>query len=349
MSRISCSICYDLISSESILLHLDCGHIYHDHCLTQWMKTSRTCPECRKRVIKMPSRVYPNFDGNDDDTTLQLTSNIEVLENKNKKLEEQLTQLHMNQHEIIIAQLAKKTYEVIKMSNSLKSMEQLYTDSKRKTEELTRSNEVVTERLKICCAKLDNVNDLLSAQKNESTTLASKIVDLEKQLQFAESDAQMDKYFRTVAVNEKEEVTDQLNDTQRQLFYAQNTIERNLLQIETIVGELERLRTEKQMQSIRMKQMEQTICERDMERREVEQENVQLKSQLKQMIRQGLVNSSDMAEKRKLKDCGEMDFANKHIKQEFKLECNDNAGQPPIKLIIRKIKTDSHFSCKPVL
>lgn len=296
----------------------------------------------------MPSRVYPNFDENDDDAKLQLASNIEVLESKNKKLEEQLTQLHMNQHEIIIAQLAKKTYEVIKVTNSMKSMEQLYTDTKRKNEELTSHNEEITERLNLCSQQLDSVNELLFVQKNQSTTLTSKIVDLEKQLQFAESDAQMDKYFRTVAINEKEEVIDQLNETQRQFFYAQNTTERNFLQIETIVGELERLRTEKQMQSIRLKQMEQTICEREMERREVEQENAQLKSQLKQMITPGLVNPSVWTQKRKLKDCGEMDFANKHIKEELKSECIDNADQTPIKLIIRKMKT-AHFSCEPVL
>lgn len=293
----------------------------------------------------MPSRVFPNFDENDEDVTLQLTSNIEELENKNKKLEEQLTQLHVNQHEMIIAQLAEQKHEVIKMTNNMKSLEQLYVDSKCKNEELTKANEEVTESLNLCRGKLNSVNDLLFTQQNESTTLTTKIMDLEKQLQFAQSDAQMDNYFRNVAINEKEEVIEQLNDTQRQLFYAQNTIERNFVQIETIASELERLRTEKQMQLISMKQMEQIICQREMERREIEQENIQLKTQLKQVITQEVVNSS--AQKRKFKDCCTIDIVNKTIKQEFKSEYNDSTDQAPIKLIIRK--TDSHFSCVPVL
>lgn len=351
MSRISCSICYDCISSESILLHLDCGHIYHDNCLLEWMKTSKTCPDCRKRITKMPSRVWPNFDVNEEEETVQLSNNIEVLENKNKKLEEQLTQLRMNQHEIITAELAKKTYEVMKVTSTMKSLEQLYVDSKIKIEELTKINDEGTERLNLCHGKLNSVNDLLFSQQNESTTLTSKIMDLEKQLQFAESDSQMDKYFRTVATNEKDEAIEQLNNTQRQLFYAQNTIDRNFVQIETVLCELERMRTEKQLQTIRMKQMEETICERDMGRREIEIENVQLKSKLKKIMSQGTVCSSVVAQKRKFKDCCcNNDLVDNNLKKDLRSECIDTeSDHPPIKLIIRKMKRDSSFLCVPVL
>lgn len=343
MSRISCSICYDFLSSESILLHLDCGHIYHDNCLLEWMQISRTCPDCRKRVHKIPSRVWPNFDVSDENETLQLSKNIQVLENKNKKLEEQLTQLHMNQHEIIITQLAEKTYEVMKVTNTMKSLEQLYIDSKIKNEELTKANDEATERLNLCHGKLNSVNDLLFSQQNESTTLTSKIMDLEKQLQFAESDAQMDKYFKTVAISEKD-------DTKRQLFYAQNTIDRNYVQIETVLCELERMRTEKQLQTIRMKQMEETICERDMGRREIEMENVQLKSKLKQIMSQGTVCSSVVAQKRKFADCCNIDLVNTNIRRELRSDgTNTKTDHPPIKLIIRKMKRDSNFACVPVL
>lgn len=348
MSRISCSICYDFVSSDSILLHLDCGHIYHDNCLSQWFKTSRTCPDCRKLVTTLPSRVYPNFDESDEDETLQLATNIEILENKNRLLEEQLTQLHLDQHKKIITQLAEKTYEVMRVTNTMKLFEQLYCNVKTKNEELIKSNDEVSERLELCLEKLDTSNDLLSSQQNESMILSSKIMDLEKKLQFAESDAEMDKYFKNVAINEKNEAIEQLNDTQRQLFYAQNTIDRNFVQINTILCELERMRTEKQLQTIRMKQIEETICERDMGRREIELENVQLKSKLKEIMSQGTV-SSFVAQKRKYtNDCCNNDLVNDNIRKSNGCDTTES-DRPPIKLIIRKMNRDANFQCVPVL
>lgn len=352
MSRISCSICYDVISSESILLHLDCGHIYHDKCVSLWFQRSTTCPDCRKRVTKFPSRVYPNFDVKDDEGKLQLQSNFEVLESENKKLQDEITQLRLNQQNIIAAKLAEKTYEVMKVTNAMKSLEQLYIDTKATNEELTRTNDEITERLNLCHGKLNSVNDLLLSQQNESTSLSNKIMDLEKQLQFAESDAQMDKYFRTVAINEKDELMEQLNDTRHQLLYAQNTIDRDFVQIETVLCELERTKTEKQLQTIRMKQLEQTICECDVGRREIGQENVQLKSKLKEIMSQGTICSSGVAQKRKYTDCCcNSALANDNIEQILRSDCSDTTetDRPPIKLIIKKMKIDSNFACISVL
>lgn len=57
---ISCCICCDILLPDSDLLHLKCGHIFHDQCLLEWMKRSKTCPQCRKKTFR-PTRVYPNF------------------------------------------------------------------------------------------------------------------------------------------------------------------------------------------------------------------------------------------------------------------------------------------------
>lgn len=57
---ISCCICCDILLPDNVLLHLRCGHIFHENCLTEWMKRSKTCPQCRKKTFK-PTRVYPNF------------------------------------------------------------------------------------------------------------------------------------------------------------------------------------------------------------------------------------------------------------------------------------------------
>lgn len=41
-------------------MHLKCGHIFHENCLTEWIKRSKTCPQCRKKTCR-PTRIYPNF------------------------------------------------------------------------------------------------------------------------------------------------------------------------------------------------------------------------------------------------------------------------------------------------
>lgn len=324
MFRIVCSICYDFVSSECILSNLDCGHIYHANCLSQWIKTSQTCPECRKKFTKPPSRVYPNFDVNDE--TLQLTNNIGVLENENKKLN---------------AILAEKTYEVMNVTNAFTSLDNLYTES-------VRTNNELTERLVLCHGSLNSACELLSSQRNESTILTSRITDLEKQLQFAEGNAQMDKYFKTVAINEKDVVIGQLNDTQRQLCYAQNTIDRNVVQIETILCELNTMRTEKQMQMMRIKKMEQMIRERDTGRKGIEMENVQLKSKLKEIMSPKVGSISAVERKRNFADCSSVDLVNDNIKQVLRpnsIVTTEPDHHPPIKLIIRKMKRGSNFAC----
>lgn len=69
---ISCCICCDILLPDSVLLHLKCGHLFHEKCLLEWMKRSKTCPQCRKKTFK-PSRVYPNFTTTSlDDVTEQL-------------------------------------------------------------------------------------------------------------------------------------------------------------------------------------------------------------------------------------------------------------------------------------
>lgn len=57
---ISCCICCDIFVPDSVLWHLKCGHIFHEKCLFEWMKRSKTCPQCRKKTFR-PTRVYPNY------------------------------------------------------------------------------------------------------------------------------------------------------------------------------------------------------------------------------------------------------------------------------------------------
>ncbi|KAI8378782.1 hypothetical protein EDC96DRAFT_493166 [Choanephora cucurbitarum] len=45
-----CSICIaNLLSTESRVTALNCGHIFHLWCITEWLNTKQTCPVCHGR------------------------------------------------------------------------------------------------------------------------------------------------------------------------------------------------------------------------------------------------------------------------------------------------------------
>ncbi|KAM7344214.1 uncharacterized protein ACRADG_011033 [Cochliomyia hominivorax] len=46
--NILCAICSTYFNSSDIIYSTRCGHVFHKSCLFRWLKTSRTCPECRK-------------------------------------------------------------------------------------------------------------------------------------------------------------------------------------------------------------------------------------------------------------------------------------------------------------
>lgn len=68
-----CIICYD--NKENEWLTLECRHIYHKKCITQWMRIRMTCPICvqtiqphhienRERVIEIDDTIRTYCDRN---------------------------------------------------------------------------------------------------------------------------------------------------------------------------------------------------------------------------------------------------------------------------------------------
>jgi hypothetical protein len=46
----TCVICQENFESRDHVVHLNCGHIYHEGCAKQWMTKHHDCPECRQKV-----------------------------------------------------------------------------------------------------------------------------------------------------------------------------------------------------------------------------------------------------------------------------------------------------------
>uniref|UniRef100_A0A2A4IYB5 RING-type domain-containing protein n=1 Tax=Heliothis virescens TaxID=7102 RepID=A0A2A4IYB5_HELVI len=73
--NILCTICSDLVNQAENIFVTKCGHIFHHHCLAQWIERSKTCPQCRNKVTNSCMfRLYPtvsNENSNEDAATLQ--------------------------------------------------------------------------------------------------------------------------------------------------------------------------------------------------------------------------------------------------------------------------------------
>ncbi|KYQ48438.1 TRAF-interacting protein [Trachymyrmex zeteki] len=48
--KILCVICQDQLLLAKDIFFTRCGHVFHHHCLLQWLERSKTCPQCRDGV-----------------------------------------------------------------------------------------------------------------------------------------------------------------------------------------------------------------------------------------------------------------------------------------------------------
>lgn len=84
MSCVQCVICTEVLTEECILVHLKCGHVYHQSCLGRWFGTSKTCPDCRVPHPRAKvQRLYLHFANH---------PNVAALNAQQNQLNEQLRQ-----------------------------------------------------------------------------------------------------------------------------------------------------------------------------------------------------------------------------------------------------------------
>lgn len=122
--RIFCSICKDIFIPSSEIFVTNCGHLYHDACISQWCKLRKTCPQCRTSLKSKLIRVYFDVEKENgiDPSTFEhqvevLTSdlrqseiNCQNLKQENEKYERILVGMEENSVAL------KKKYDVLKCS-----------------------------------------------------------------------------------------------------------------------------------------------------------------------------------------------------------------------------------------
>jgi len=43
----NCSICFEQLDNNNLLIVTKCNHIYHEKCMNKWFMLNKTCPLCR--------------------------------------------------------------------------------------------------------------------------------------------------------------------------------------------------------------------------------------------------------------------------------------------------------------
>ena len=97
---VTCSICHEDINfcDEEVSV-LNCGHLFHQKCLKQWLNTNSTCPECRIKVAanNFVKKLYPStiededhlcYKGSSDETK----SILKIYEDSTKNLQKMFTE-----------------------------------------------------------------------------------------------------------------------------------------------------------------------------------------------------------------------------------------------------------------
>ena len=160
---VTCAICQEDINfcAEEISV-LNCGHLYHNRCLQQWLSTNSTCPECRSAVTRnnFVRKLYPSKKEDAESvyrgTSEETKSILKVFEESTKNLQRMFTEriLNLENKNLELEEMLKKSSE--KLQKSINEKENLR--SKLDNEEL--KNKVLKSQIKKLEEKLSPVNSL---------------------------------------------------------------------------------------------------------------------------------------------------------------------------------------------
>ncbi|TKR89301.1 hypothetical protein L596_013427 [Steinernema carpocapsae] len=91
--RLNCLICFDWLKNTDANVSLNCGHVYHQECFSQWSQTSKKCPTCRADVTITTNLFFSTgrFGENESQEELQNAwALVKNLKEKNERLEQKV-------------------------------------------------------------------------------------------------------------------------------------------------------------------------------------------------------------------------------------------------------------------
>ncbi|XP_045120099.1 E3 ubiquitin-protein ligase TRAIP-like [Portunus trituberculatus] len=166
--RVSCMICVDIIVQNQEVLATPCGHTFHAHCIIEWIKVSKSCPQCRtkatnKTLIKLFFETTDSEIETDPDNLQQQIDNLKF----QLKLKEQEAKKHKDE-----ADMSKS--QAVALREEFRAKESILTDKETqiralKTQVMYTDNIVAnSKKMK---EEIKKLKQTLSLMQNMSTVL----------------------------------------------------------------------------------------------------------------------------------------------------------------------------------
>ena len=168
---VTCAICHEDIDfcAEEVSV-LNCGHLYHNGCLQQWLSTNSTCPECRSAVTRnnFVRKLYPSKKEDAESvyrgTSEETKSILKVYEESTKNLQKMFTEriVNLENKNLELEEKLKKSSE--KLQKSIHEKENL----RKKLVKKVLNIKFLNSRIKKLKVKLFLVNSLDKINKSPS-------------------------------------------------------------------------------------------------------------------------------------------------------------------------------------
>ncbi|CAH2095079.1 unnamed protein product [Euphydryas editha] len=195
-----CTICNLLIIHVENIYVTKCGHIFHFHCLSQWISSSKTCPQCRNQITKRSIfRVYPTITNEVpgaivtmlrsrlDDTLLQLRKQTEKFNEHKDLLIDARVKLHNHLQQKLSnkEELRNKDLTIFALEEQIKQLKLVQNEEvselKEENESLKKNIQTLNSLQKVLNATSDDVEQMLEGY-TDIRTVAKLATALKREL-----------------------------------------------------------------------------------------------------------------------------------------------------------------------
>lgn len=174
--HITCVICGDLFTGTDIaesVYSTPCGHLFHHHCLLEWLGRSPSCPQCRQKTSeKKIIRIFFNLSNTTENDSSTLAFQVDSLEYKLNERDREIKLLKAERDKSI-GQAKGLRQEVIEKSNNEKKLEQSIYSLRSEVTLLKKSCKAYSlvscenEELKKEIATLRKIRDVIQGSDTE--------------------------------------------------------------------------------------------------------------------------------------------------------------------------------------
>ena len=314
---IYCSICHEQINfcDEEISV-LNCGHLFHQSCLQQWLDIRLTCPKCRTQVVRenIVKKIYPSVDEDADlvykGSSDEVKSILENYNNQTKSFRKQFIKIVVNlenyileleeknsklEEKVDITSITVRFLQEEEVENN-KKIDKLLADNEKLEDNIKvlKQNELVIESLKQDNKQLTNSNSKLEQKLNMAAiTVKSlqgeKLEQDEKIKELLTNNEKLKSHLETL--KQKELAFESLEAENKQLASNNSKLERNIKTAENTVRSLqeEKLKQDEKITEVlinneKLKEHIDSLKKRELAFAGLEKENKKLKQKLSSIL-----------------------------------------------------------------